>query len=110
MIRIPTESNLAEIDEKLGTSIKQNNNYSTQFNNKEDITCDNCDKSEPEYYPKRDEISCKNCGMVLRQGLKDYTPLSNASFQMTSLEHSNKKQLDYQKIFNQVEQEVLGTI
>lgn len=108
-MRIPTESNITEIDEKIGTSTKQNNNYSTQFNNKEDITCDNCEKSEPEYYPKRDEISCKNCGMVLRQGLKDYTPLSNANFQMTSLEHSNTKKIEYQRIFNQVEQELYST-
>lgn len=110
--RIPAETNLAEIDQLLGTAKKQGNNYSNQFNIMEDITCDNpkCTESKPEYYPKRDEITCKNCGLVLRQGLEDYTPLSNASFQMTSNEHKDKKHLEHQRIFNQVEKEVLGTI
>ncbi len=48
--------------------------------------CYECNLNNIEYDFDHDEIRCVSCGLVLRQGLKDYTPLECAMFPKTSQE------------------------
>lgn len=57
-------------------------------------SCYECKSNNIEYDEIHDQIECKNCGLILRQGITDYTPITCATFQMTSREHKNKKDND----------------
>ena len=48
------------------------NNNIIQIKRKTDYFNLICDSDELEYDSKRDELFCKKCGLVLRQGFNDY--------------------------------------
>jgi len=53
--------------------------------------CYGCKSNNLDYNQDIDEISCKSCGLVLRQGLADFTPLECAVFPVMSRENKNRK-------------------
>lgn len=63
---------------------------SSEFNLKGINSCYHCKSTNIIEDFDRAEIYCHDCGIVLRQGLKDYTPLELSNFQMTSKEHKTK--------------------
>lgn len=53
--------------------------------------CYECKSDNIEYDLDHDEIICKECGLVLRQGITDYTPLTCAVFPVMSRENKLRK-------------------
>ena len=92
MFRIPTEKNIAEIDQTLGTAKIQRNNSSKNLHKIKGISsCYECKSQNITYDENIDEIYCHNCGLVLRQGLKDYRPTKYSTFTITSQQNKRKK-------------------
>jgi len=91
-LRIPTIFNIAEMEENIGKAKTQTNNISSHINSVKGISaCFECQNNNIQYDEIRDEIYCFNCGMVLREGLNDFTP-SFGSFPIT-----NKSKLKKEK-------------
>jgi len=91
MFTIPTETNIAEIDQNIGTAKTQVNNSSKNLNKIKGISqCFECEHDNIIYDEDIDEIYCYNCGLVLRQGIKDYRPTKYSTYQITSQEHKRK--------------------
>ena len=87
-LKLPTIFNIAEMEENIGKAKNQTNNTSKNINSIKGISsCYQCQKNNIRYDEFRDEIYCYSCGLVLRQGLNDYTP-SNGSYS-----HTNKSKL-----------------
>lgn len=118
--KIPIETNLAEIDQRLGTGKTQNNNNTKQFNKQikginhcYDIKCNS---NNIIYDPNRDEVYCKDCGTVLRRAFDDYEDIIQNRYTYTPLTDETLTQpynnrIDYyQDLMKQSETEVLGTI
>ncbi|OQD58718.1 hypothetical protein MBBAR_10c00590 [Methanobrevibacter arboriphilus JCM 13429 = DSM 1125] len=72
----------------LGTTLKFNN---PNISIKGIKFCHECHNDKIRHVRHLDIVYCEKCGLVLRQGLEDYTPLESASFPVTSIEHKNWK-------------------
>ena len=111
--RIPTETNLAEVDQLIGKAKTQKNNDTRQFNIKGINHCYNteCNSNNLDYDSNRDEVYCKDCGTVLRQGFTDNQDIILRALKNETLSQNYDHKIDYfQDLMRQTETEVLGTV
>lgn len=116
--KIPTETNLAEIDQLIGKAKTQKNNDTKQFNLKGINHCYNteCNSNNLNYDSNRDEVYCNDCGTVLRRAHEDFEDIIKQGYDYTQLNDETLTQpynnrIDYyQDLMRQSETEVLGTV